>query len=346
MLAMCWSRIRTTTPRTPIRPAGGGVRPRTGTDLNDQLWQRNRRLAQPIFAKRQVDAFGPQIPPQVSRHPQVARYAAAVTIASRRDELHHAGHHRRTMFGIDCPSAANDPHPCPAATLRIWVHWGAAHPCAGSQQCALRARRNRGTSPAADSDATDARPSCPRTRDSQNRTSSMADRRYRSGDPQTHIYSPCDSPSTETYRYTAWTRRISLLGAVRTTRRTLLVSAVQTRHGALVELDSSACPTEDYRAYAVCHPYASTPSACSDRHSPTIHHRGTLRSYHTPHDSEPHTHPSAQNVRHRRAHHPTSSLLLPHSPLVATSQHRLDCAANSQLPPPTPPSSIRLSASA
>lgn len=31
------------------------------TDLNDELWQRNRRLVQPIFAKRQVDAFAPQM---------------------------------------------------------------------------------------------------------------------------------------------------------------------------------------------------------------------------------------------------------------------------------------------
>ncbi|MGX1762763.1 cytochrome P450, partial [Streptomyces lydicus] len=29
------------------------------TDLNDALWQRNRRLVQPIFAKRNVDGFAP-----------------------------------------------------------------------------------------------------------------------------------------------------------------------------------------------------------------------------------------------------------------------------------------------
>jgi cytochrome P450 len=30
------------------------------TDVNDELWQRNRSLVQPIFAKRQVDSFAPQ----------------------------------------------------------------------------------------------------------------------------------------------------------------------------------------------------------------------------------------------------------------------------------------------
>jgi cytochrome P450 len=31
------------------------------TDLDDELWQRNRRLVQPIFAKRNVDALPPQM---------------------------------------------------------------------------------------------------------------------------------------------------------------------------------------------------------------------------------------------------------------------------------------------
>jgi cytochrome P450 len=31
------------------------------TDLDDELWQRNRRLVQPIFAKQHVDAFGPSM---------------------------------------------------------------------------------------------------------------------------------------------------------------------------------------------------------------------------------------------------------------------------------------------
>lgn len=31
------------------------------TDLNDELWQRNRRLVQPLFGKQQIDAFAPQM---------------------------------------------------------------------------------------------------------------------------------------------------------------------------------------------------------------------------------------------------------------------------------------------
>ncbi|MGH3637172.1 MAG: cytochrome P450, partial [Mycobacterium sp.] len=74
------------------------------TDLDDQLWQRNRRLVQPIFAKRNVDALAPQMT------------AAAVAAAQRWQE--HARSSRplditaemnyitldviaRTMFGID-----------------------------------------------------------------------------------------------------------------------------------------------------------------------------------------------------------------------------------------------------
>jgi cytochrome P450 len=74
------------------------------TELDDELWQRNRRLVQPIFAKRQVDALGPQMT------------AAAVAAAQRWHE--HAATGRpldiaaemnyitmdiiaRTMFGID-----------------------------------------------------------------------------------------------------------------------------------------------------------------------------------------------------------------------------------------------------
>ncbi|MEZ0364091.1 cytochrome P450 [Mycobacterium sp. pUA109] len=74
------------------------------TDLDDELWQRNRRLVQPIFAKRQVDAFGPQMT------------AAAVAAAQRWEDHAAAGHPldiaaemnyitldiiARTMFGID-----------------------------------------------------------------------------------------------------------------------------------------------------------------------------------------------------------------------------------------------------
>ncbi len=74
------------------------------TDLNDELWQRNRRLVQPLFAKRQVDTFGPQM-------------TAAGTAAARRwEDDAEAGQPidvaaemnyvtmdiiARTMFGID-----------------------------------------------------------------------------------------------------------------------------------------------------------------------------------------------------------------------------------------------------
>ncbi|WP_081967973.1 cytochrome P450 [Mycobacterium kyorinense] len=72
------------------------------TDLNDELWQRNRRLVQPIFAKRNVDALAPQMT------------AAAVAAADRWQDR--AGQPldiaaemnyitmdviARTMFGID-----------------------------------------------------------------------------------------------------------------------------------------------------------------------------------------------------------------------------------------------------
>lgn len=74
------------------------------TDLNEGLWNRNRRLVQPIFAKRQVDLFAPQM-----------AEAAARTLA-RWDELYAQGDHvdvtaemnyltmdivAQTMFGID-----------------------------------------------------------------------------------------------------------------------------------------------------------------------------------------------------------------------------------------------------
>ncbi|EUA71379.1 cytochrome P450 family protein [Mycobacteroides abscessus subsp. bolletii 1513] len=74
------------------------------TDLNEGLWNRNRRLVQPIFAKRQVDLFAPQM-----------AEAAARTV-SRWDELYAEGKPvditaemnyltmdivAQTMFGID-----------------------------------------------------------------------------------------------------------------------------------------------------------------------------------------------------------------------------------------------------
>lgn len=74
------------------------------TDLNDQLWQRNRRLVQPIFAKRHLDTFAPHMT------------AAAVCAARRWEGRAAAGRPvdvaaemnyvtmdviARTMFGID-----------------------------------------------------------------------------------------------------------------------------------------------------------------------------------------------------------------------------------------------------
>lgn len=74
------------------------------TDLNEGLWNRNRRLVQPIFAKRQVDLFAPQM-----------AEASARTLA-RWDALHEQGKAvdvtaemnyltmdivAQTMFGID-----------------------------------------------------------------------------------------------------------------------------------------------------------------------------------------------------------------------------------------------------
>jgi cytochrome P450 len=74
------------------------------TDLNDELWQRNRRLVQPIFAKRQVDTLGPQM------------IAASVAAAERWQDQATSGQPldiaaemnyvtmdiiARTMFGID-----------------------------------------------------------------------------------------------------------------------------------------------------------------------------------------------------------------------------------------------------
>jgi cytochrome P450 len=74
------------------------------TDLNDELWQRNRRLVQPLFAKRQVDSLAPQMT------------AAAVAAAGRWQAHAQAGRPidvaaemnyltmdiiARTMFGID-----------------------------------------------------------------------------------------------------------------------------------------------------------------------------------------------------------------------------------------------------
>ena len=72
------------------------------TDLNDELWQRNRRLVQPIFAKRQVDTFGPQMTAAAAAAAQ--RWQAAgdrpIDIAAEMNYIT-LDIIARTMFGID-----------------------------------------------------------------------------------------------------------------------------------------------------------------------------------------------------------------------------------------------------
>ncbi len=74
------------------------------TDLNDELWQRNRRLVQPIFAKRQVDAFGPQMTAAgVAATRRWHDYAAAGEPIDVAAEMNYITLDiiARTMFGID-----------------------------------------------------------------------------------------------------------------------------------------------------------------------------------------------------------------------------------------------------
>ena len=74
------------------------------TDLDDRLWQRNRRLVQPIFAKRQVDSFAPQMTAAcVAAAERWERHAATgepIDVAAEMNyvTLDIIG---RTMFGID-----------------------------------------------------------------------------------------------------------------------------------------------------------------------------------------------------------------------------------------------------
>jgi cytochrome P450 len=71
------------------------------TDLNDELWQRNRRLVQPIFAKRHVDSFAPQMVAAASAAAdRWERYTDPIDIAA---EMNYVTLDiiARTMFGID-----------------------------------------------------------------------------------------------------------------------------------------------------------------------------------------------------------------------------------------------------
>ncbi len=74
------------------------------TDLNDELWQRNRRLVQPIFAKRQVDSFAPQMTAAcVAAAERWERHAATGEPLDVAAEMNYVTLDiiARTMFGID-----------------------------------------------------------------------------------------------------------------------------------------------------------------------------------------------------------------------------------------------------
>lgn len=70
------------------------------TDLNDELWQRNRRLVQPLFSKRQIDALTPQMVAAAVATAQRWQPGVAVDVAA---EMNHLTMDiiARTMFGVD-----------------------------------------------------------------------------------------------------------------------------------------------------------------------------------------------------------------------------------------------------
>jgi cytochrome P450 len=72
------------------------------TDLNDELWQRNRRLVQPIFAKRQIDTFGPQMTAAATAAGERWQAAAnsPIDVAAEMNYIT-MDIIARTMFGID-----------------------------------------------------------------------------------------------------------------------------------------------------------------------------------------------------------------------------------------------------
>lgn len=74
------------------------------TDLDDRLWQRNRRLVQPIFAKRQVDSFAPQMTAAcVAAAERWERHATTGEPVDVAAEMNYVTLDiiSRTMFGID-----------------------------------------------------------------------------------------------------------------------------------------------------------------------------------------------------------------------------------------------------
>jgi cytochrome P450 len=74
------------------------------TDLNDELWQRNRRLVQPIFAKRNLDTFAPQMTAAataaVSRWEAEAAAGRPIDVAAEMNYLT-MDIIARSMFGVD-----------------------------------------------------------------------------------------------------------------------------------------------------------------------------------------------------------------------------------------------------
>ncbi|GAA5101509.1 cytochrome P450 [Nocardia iowensis] len=74
------------------------------TDLNDEMWQRNRRLVQPIFAKRNVDNFAPVMVEAardaVARIRELAASGDAIDVNAEMNRLT-LDITSRTMFGTD-----------------------------------------------------------------------------------------------------------------------------------------------------------------------------------------------------------------------------------------------------
>jgi cytochrome P450 len=116
------------------------------TDLDDQLWARNRRLVQPIFAKRHVDALAPQITAAAVAAAQRWHAAAEATrpldIAAEMNYIT-LDVIARTMFGIDLSGEFAEQMRVDFA--RLLTLFGYGFISAGSRS--LRRRANRRGSP-------------------------------------------------------------------------------------------------------------------------------------------------------------------------------------------------------
>ncbi|QIS16163.1 cytochrome P450 [Nocardia arthritidis] len=81
------------------------------TDLNDELWQRNRRLVQPIFGKRNVDGFAPVMveaaEDAVARIRELAAADGTVDVGAEMNRLT-LDVTARTMFGTDITGPMSD----------------------------------------------------------------------------------------------------------------------------------------------------------------------------------------------------------------------------------------------